>query len=46
MLADGSDGSWSCKNAWADALKPGDLGAMAGCRYFLKLCGFFVWDRG
>jgi hypothetical protein len=33
-------GSWLCKNAWAEALTPGALGAVAGCNDFPKFAGF------
>ena len=40
ILVDVAVGSWSCKNALAEALTLGDPGAVAGCIDFPELCGF------
>jgi hypothetical protein len=39
--ADVRFGSWSCKNALAEALTPSDLGYVAGCGHFAEFGGFF-----
>jgi hypothetical protein len=44
MLADVAVGSWSCKNALAEALTTGDAGAVAGCSDFPEFSGFFVLE--
>ncbi len=36
-------GSWSCKNALAAALTPGDRGAVVVCGDFPQFCGFSFW---
>jgi len=38
-------GSWLCKNALAEALMPGDPGAVAVCSDFLEFAIFPFWER-
>jgi hypothetical protein len=37
--------SWLCKNALAEALMPGDRGAVAVCSDFLEFAIFLFWER-